>query len=259
MLYREFGSTGLRPSVLGLGTVKIGRNQGVKYPIGFELPTDAQVESLLDTAKSLGINLIDTAPAYGISEERLGKLLTQRSEWIICSKAGENFTNGQSSFDFSPNAVRSSVENSLRKLNTDYIDILLIHSDGNDLAVIEQGCLEELELLKREGKIRASGMSTKTIQGGLKALELSDSAMVTFNLNEQSEVKIIRKAQESKKGIFVKKAFASGHFSEAGITDPVQASLDLVMSEPGVTSVITGTINTDHLKENARKIVKACS
>ena len=63
MLKRSLGSTGLDVSVLGLGTVKIGRNQQVKYPAGFELPDDRAVIELFELARSLGINLIDTAPA----------------------------------------------------------------------------------------------------------------------------------------------------------------------------------------------------
>src|SRR5690606_24883839 len=84
--HRPLGSTGLTVSPLGLGTVKIGRNQGVKYPSGFELPTDQQVRGLLAQARDLGINLLDTAPAYGLSEQRLGPLLQgQRQEWVLCS------------------------------------------------------------------------------------------------------------------------------------------------------------------------------
>ena len=72
MIKRPLGSTGIDVSVLGLGTVKIGRNQQVKYPTGFELPDDDTVIELFELAQSLGINFIDTAPAYGSSEQRLG-------------------------------------------------------------------------------------------------------------------------------------------------------------------------------------------
>ena len=87
---RPLGRTGLQVSALGLGTVKLGRNQDVKYPRAFELPDDRSAAALLDRARGLGINLLDTAPAYGSSEERLGGLLAgQREHWIICSKVGE--------------------------------------------------------------------------------------------------------------------------------------------------------------------------
>ncbi|HHO58771.1 MAG TPA: aldo/keto reductase, partial [Thiotrichales bacterium] len=70
MIKRPLGATGIDVSVLGLGTVKIGRNEQVKYPEGFEIPDDRAVAGLFEQARSLGINFIDTAPAYGSSEQR---------------------------------------------------------------------------------------------------------------------------------------------------------------------------------------------
>ncbi|MEC8429394.1 MAG: aldo/keto reductase, partial [Pseudomonadota bacterium] len=159
MELRELGSTGINVSPIGLGTVKLGRNQGVKYPQGFELPDDAHALRLINLAKEHGINLIDTAPAYGISEERLGVLLKgQRQDWVICSKVGEEFSNGESHFDFSPEHARFSIERSLKRLNTDVIDLVLVHSDGNDLDIINgAGTLDALAELKRQGLIRAFG------------------------------------------------------------------------------------------------------
>ena len=72
---RAFGETGLNVSPLGLGTVKLGRNIGVKYPKKFVIPNNKEAIDLIYKAKDLGINLIDTAPSYGNSEERLGELL----------------------------------------------------------------------------------------------------------------------------------------------------------------------------------------
>src|SRR3546814_18567918 len=77
-------------SLSGVGTVTVGRNGGVKYPRGFDLPDDGAVIALLEEARALGINLLDTAPAYGVSEQRLGALLPgARSDWVIVSKAGD--------------------------------------------------------------------------------------------------------------------------------------------------------------------------
>ena len=85
----ELGRTGLAVSPLGLGTVKFGRNQGVKYHSAFEIPDEDALGDLLDLARSLGINLLDTAPAYGDSETRLGRLLRgRRDKWVIVGKVG---------------------------------------------------------------------------------------------------------------------------------------------------------------------------
>ena len=179
MELRPLGTTGIEVSVLGLGTVKLGRNLGVKYPEPFLIPDDVDVRRLLATARELGLNLLDTAPAYGKSEERLGRLLPgNREEWVIVSKVGESFAEGVSRFDFSARATRRSVEASLKRLGTDYLDLVLIHSDGDDLRILEGGeVLETLIRLKQEGLIRAYGMSTKTITGGLKAVECCDAVM----------------------------------------------------------------------------------
>jgi aryl-alcohol dehydrogenase-like predicted oxidoreductase len=250
-LHRPLGSTGLLVSPIGLGTVKLGRDQGVKYPNGFTIPDDAAARNLLAQARDLGINLIDTAPAYGTSETRLGPLLRgQREDWVIVSKVGEEFENGQSSFDFSPAHTRFSVERSLKRLETDFIDLVLVHSDGNDVAILrDSGVYETLIDLKREGKIRGFGLSGKTVEGGLFALDQGDCAMVTYNLNEQAEVPVLDYAEAHGKGILIKKALASGHACLAG-EDPVRASFELIFSHPATASAIIGTINPQHLAHN---------
>ena len=256
---RELGSTGINVSPIGLGTVKLGRNQGVKYPKGFELPDDAHALRLINLAKEQGINLIDTAPAYGISEERLGILLKgQRQDWVICSKVGEEFSNGQSRFDFSPEHARFSIERSLKRLNTDVIDLVLVHSDGNDLDIINgAGTLDALAELKRQGLIRAFGMSTKTIEGGLLAAEKSDCVMVTYNLNHKEEEPVIDYCAKNKKAVLIKKALASGHIAIQEGEDPVQKSMDFLFAHPGVGSAIIGTITPSHLLDNIEKANRA--
>ncbi|MEB0150293.1 aldo/keto reductase [Pseudomonas sp. CCC2.2] len=251
-LHRPLGSTGLRVSPLGLGTVKLGRDQGVKYPNGFTIPDDREAQMLLKLARDLGINLIDTAPAYGTSEERLGPLLRgQRQEWVIVSKVGEEFEGGQSRHDFSAEHTRLSVERSLKRLETDFIDLVLVHSDGNDLAVLNDfGVYQALAELKQQGKIRGYGFSGKTVEGGLLALREGDCAMVTYNLNEQSEKPVLDYAASHGKAILVKKALASGHVCLSPGVDPVQASFELLFAHPGVASAIVGTINPLHLAHN---------
>lgn len=251
-LHRPLGTTDLLVSPLGLGTVKLGRDQGVKYPSGFTIPDESAARDLLAQAHDLGINLIDTAPAYGSSETRLGPLLRgQRHAWIIVSKVGEEFDNGQSHFDFSPAHTRFSVERSLKRLETDFIDLVLVHSDGNDVAILrDSGVYETLAELKREGKIRGFGLSGKTVEGGLLALAQGDCAMVTYNLNEQGELPVLDYAEHHGKGILIKKALASGHACLAPGEDPVRASFELIFAHPAVNSAIIGTINPQHLVHN---------
>ena len=251
MWMRTLGQTGIKISALGLGTVKIGRNQGVKYPQSFAIPDDKAALALIDQASNLGINLIDTAPAYGNSELRLGNLLqNRRNQWVICSKVGEEFENGKSSFNFSPEHTQFSVERSLNRLKTDVIDIVLVHSDGNDLDIINNfGTLDALAELKKKGLIRAFGMSTKTVAGGIAAAEKGDVVMASYNLSYQDELPVLDYSRENNKGVLLKKALASGHLPE-GQEDPLEASLKLVFGHSGVSSAIIGTINPRHLETN---------
>ena len=259
MELRALGSTGITVSALGLGTVKFGRNQGVKYPRGFALPSDQQIRDLLAQARELGINLLDTAPAYGSSEERLGRLLPPaQSHWIISTKVGETFQQGKSVFDFSAAATQTSVERSLRLLRRESLDLVLIHSDGDDERILQQtDCLQTLLTLKARGWIRAVGMSSKTVAGGLLAATHCDVVMVTYNLLSTAELPVIRRAQQAGKGVLIKKGLLSGHLQQfqTHAADPVAASMRLLLSEPGVSSVVIGTLNPGHLQAN---VAAAC-
>jgi len=250
MQYSILGDTGIEVSRLSLGTVKIGRNQGVKYPHGFEIPNDEAVIALLRCAKENGINTIDTAPAYGESERRLGELLPYvggRAEWVIVGKVGENFENGQSSYDFSAAAIETSVNQSLARLKTDYLDVVLVHSDGGDIETnAHLEAFPTLQKLKDQGKIRAFGMSSKTVEGGLLTLKHADVAMVMYHESYADEYPVILEAIKQNKGILLKKAFGSGHLPDK------ESALRFVLAEEGVSSVVIGTINIAHLKANCR-------
>jgi aryl-alcohol dehydrogenase-like predicted oxidoreductase len=246
---RTLAGTDLRVSALGLGTVKIGRNEQVKYPAGFSIPDDAAVRDLLALARELGINLIDTAPAYGSSEERLGALLRQRQDWVLCTKVGEEFEAGNSHFDFSAAHTRRSIERSLRRLRTDWLDLVLIHSDGNDEAILRDGaCMEALRRCQKDGLVRYIGMSTKTIAGGILAAEQLDVVMLTWNLQQRDEA-VLEAACRLDKGVLVKKGLMSGHV-QGPTGDLVRDSMQLIFAQPGIGSMITGTINPAHLRSN---------
>ena len=109
-----------------------------------------------------------------------------------------------------------------------------------------------LEQLKKAGLLRAYGMSTKTIEGGLLTLEHADLAMVTYNIDHTEEEAVIQYAAAHQKGILIKKAFGSGHIKN------ISAALDFILKNQGVSSVIVGTINPGHLEYNAQCAMGAC-
>ena len=246
------GNTDLEVSKIGLGTVKFGRNVGVKYPQSFNIPDDQSIKKLLELAKELNINLLDTAPAYGNSEERLGKILKkERHDWIISSKVGEEFHNNQSIFNFTRQSIINSVYRSLKRLNTDYLDILLIHSDGNDEEIINKyNAFDTLIYLKQQGLIRNFGMSSKTVSGGLLTVKIADVVMVEYNSNYLKEIAVIEAAFKFNKGVLIKKALGSGYLN-------VQTNMDLIFKTSGVHSIIIGTINPLHLIENVHFAISA--
>jgi aryl-alcohol dehydrogenase-like predicted oxidoreductase len=246
---RALGGTGLAFSVLGLGTVKLGRDTQVKYPGRFEIPDDAGAAGLLEAAQELGVDTIDTAPAYGTSEERLGKLLAgSRDRWNLITKAGEEFEDGESRFDFSAGAVRRSLERSLLRLRTDRVELLLIHSDGVIESAMPDELWRELHAIRREGKARAIGVSTKTPGGAAACLPRCDALMLTLNPAHRDDLPLIEESRRRGVGVIVKKALASGHDA-----DP-SAALRFAATTPGVTSVIVGTIDRGHLASNCRAV-----
>ncbi len=249
---RVLGNTGIKVSCLGLGSVKMGRNQALKYPTAFTLPSDEQLIDLLDCAQQCGINLIDTAPAYGCAQQRLGHLLqSTRQQWILSSKVGEAFENGVSHYDFSASFLCRQLEQSLRDLQTDQLDILLIHSNGDDLSILQkEGALHTLQQCQRQGMTRYIGFSGKTVAGGLLALEQgADIVMVMHNPHYQSERAVMMAAHSMQRGVLIKKALLSGHLPQS--SHPIADCLATSLSIDAVSSVIVGTLNPQHLYEMA--------
>lgn len=250
---KTIADTGLSVSAVGLGTVKFGRNQAVKYPANFQLPDDSQLIHLLTQAQQAGINLLDTAPAYGIAQQRLGRLIGNDHSWVISTKVGESFAAGKSTYSYTADATRRTVHNSLRELNRETLDIVLIHSDGNDLHILQHTeVMPTLLQLRDEGKIRATGISSKTVEGGLFALQHLDIVMCTYNLTATGARPVIEKAATTGRGILIKKGLMSGHLHTAAHADPLQASYNHIFSQPGVSSLIIGTINPQHLQQNIK-------
>lgn len=249
-IVKPLGRTGLSVPPLGFGAFKIGRNQGIKYAQSYELPTEAEVARLLNGILDLGCTLIDTAPAYGLSEERIGRALERRrQEFLICTKVGETFCEGKSCFDFSRRGVTASLERSLDRLRTDVLDVVLIHSDGRDLEILQQtDVVPVLQEWKQSGRIRAIGISGKTVAGAQAALAWADVLMVEYHLHDRSHEAVMAEAMQRGVGVLVKKGLASGRL-------PPQDAIPFVLSHPAVTSLIVGGLNLEHFAANWRTAV----
>jgi aryl-alcohol dehydrogenase-like predicted oxidoreductase len=236
---------GLTVSPIGFGAFKIGRNHGIKYPQGYELPDQAGVDRLLNGVLDLGVSYIDTAPAYGLSEERIGRSIShRREEYVLSTKVGERFEDGRSTYDFTKAGVRASVERSLKRLRTDVLDLVFIHSNGNDVGILrETDAAPALVAMRDEGKIRSVGLSGYTAAGFGEALRWADAIMVEYHLEERSLEAVIGAAAKRGVAVMVKKGLASGKLD-------VETGIRFVLANTGVTSLVIGGLNLEHLRQN---------
>lgn len=247
---RTLGRTGLELSTIGFGAFKIGRNTGIKYAHGYDLPSDEESDRLLRAVvDDLGINYIDTAPAYGLSEERVGRVLGARKEVVISTKVGETFENGVSIYDFSEAAVRASIARSRKRLRRETLDLVFVHSNGEDERIQEStDVITTLQDLKKRGDVRWIGFSGKTIAGELQAIDVSqgtdwaDVLMVEFNRVDHSHECAINEARALRVGVIAKKPLASG------ILLPHQA-IEFILKR-GVDHMVIGGLNINHLRES---------
>ena len=254
MDHRRLGRTGLNVSAIGYGAFKIGRNEKIKYAQPYPLPTEEKAAGLLRCVLDLGITLIDTAPAYGLSEERIGRALAhRRADFTLSTKVGETFENGRSHYDFSAEAVCASIERSRERLRRDVLDIVFIHSDGRDLRIQrETDCINTLQTLRERGLIRAIGFSGKTVEGAMRALDWADAVMVEYHLEDQSHAPVIDAARQRDIGVIVKKGLASGTLA-AG-KEATRHAIRFVIDTPGVSSLVIGGLNEDHLRDNVAAV-----
>ncbi|MCU0689548.1 MAG: aldo/keto reductase, partial [Phycisphaerales bacterium] len=262
------GRTSLRVSPIGLGTVKLGRTTGLKYasPTPPTLPTDEQALALLTVARDLGVNVIDTAPAYGVAEARLGALLPRvfrRDQYNLITKAGEIFDphTAASTYDFSVAHLTASIEQSLATLRVEHLDVVLLHfrsADDLDARTLRQGdALATLLRLRDRGLIRAVGASTGSDAAGQLAITAGcDVVMLTLQADATADRLIgdtaaLQAASTAQTGVLVKKPLASGHTSL-----PPAAAIARLTATPAVHCAIVGTANPAHLAELAAAIAR---
>lgn len=197
---RQLGRTGLQVSVIGFGSA----------PVGF-LETDVQsVATILNTLLDAGVNLIDTAAAYPGSEEAIGETVgRRRDEFVLVSKCGSP---GSASDDpsWAPAALQQSIDRSLRRLKTDELDVMLLHSCP--LETLRRGdAIEALVEARRAGKVRFIGYSGDN-EAAAWAAEQSDVAVIETSVNicDQANLdRVLPKTQRHDVGVIAKRPLAN--------------------------------------------------
>ncbi len=244
---RPLGRTGLTVSPVGFGAFKIGRNEGIKYADGYDLPDEDACGRLLHDVLDLGIDLIDTAPAYGVSEERIGRhLAARRDEFTLSTKAGETFEHGVGHYDFSAESIDASVDRSLSRLRTDRLDVVFVHSNGDDQAILDAGdALDVLVRRRDRGDIRSIGFSGKNVEGHLAAITTGvvDCLMVEYHELDTTQRPVLDAAAGAGVGVLVKKGLASGRLTP-------ETAIPFCLSGPAVASIVIGSLRRDNLARN---------
>ncbi len=278
MRKRKLGRTGLEVSEIGFGALEIGRAWGVPIEGDFAVPTEKEVQGLLDRALELGINLIDTAPAYMLSEERIGRLLShRRNEFYLGSKCGEYFDGYDSRYDFSRTGTLRFIDTSLKRLQTDHLDLIQIHCGPDEIDTIRRGeTLDGMLRAKKEGKVRWVGASCNAT-GARAALESGgyDVLQLPYSLvSREIEGEILSRAASAGVGIIIREPLERGKLTAKihampesdptaariktiaaglkarGVTTPLsRLAIAFVLRRPEVATVIVGTRKIPHLEE----------
>lgn len=258
---RPFGATGWQVPALGLGAGELGDGR----------LDDASVGRLLNAALDLGVTFIDTARSYGLSEERIGRHLGhRRAEFILATKVGYGVA-GEA--DWTAGCVRRGIDEALRRLRTDVIDVVLLHSCGPEV-LGDEGILGALEDARRAGKLRAAGYSGEgaplaqaLASGRFSALECS------VNLCDQRGLDAVVPAAAARGlPVIAKRPLANApwrhalppqrqdvatywarwralRLEPAGL-DWDELAIRFVAHAPGVSCCIVGTTRLEHLQRN---------
>jgi aryl-alcohol dehydrogenase-like predicted oxidoreductase len=215
MKYRRLGKTGLKVSVIGVGTWQFGGEWGHDF-------TFAEVEAILDKAKEMGINLLDTAECYGdhLSESLIGQYLAKhrRDEWIVATKFGHRFTRRFTREQlWSAKDVLEQLDASLKALRTDYIDIYQFHS-GPDNVFDNDELWTALDKQVQAGKIRFLGISIGS-NDNLHQTEAASKVnaqviQVVYNrLDRKPEERVFPSCIAQDLGVLARVPLASGYLS----------------------------------------------
>lgn len=269
MEMHRLGRTELTVSRLGVGLAEIG----------YELTPDdvLQAGRVLNAALDMGVNFLDTAACYGISEELIGATVAgRRQEFILATKAG-HVAGDYTGEPWTADTVRHSIERSLTRTRTDYLDLVQLHSC--DVDVLEQGeVIEALLDARQAGKTRFIGYSGDN-EAAAWAVEsgLFDTLQTSFNLVEQkARHGLLQAAKERDMGVITKRPIANGAWGAAqspsayasqywqraqamaalgplppeAPDNPILLALGFTLAHDEVDTAIVGTKNPDHLRAN---------
>ena len=281
IMTRALGRTGADVTILGYGAMEL---RGL--PRGPEI-TDEDAGRLLNAVLDGGINLIDTSPDYGRSEELIGSYLGhRRDEFFLASKCGcptEFPTDVPPPYphDYSQRNVRADVEQSLRRLRTDHLDLVQVHMSPSKATLDENGTVETLKELQAEGKIRFIGMSG--ILPDLPdhiAMNVFDAFQIPYSAVQRDHEELIAEAAGKGAGTLIRGGAARGaasgeknwrtgpltqepglgqrNWDTSGIEDlladaglpAMEFVLRFTLSHPGLSTTIVGTANPGHLAGN---------
>ena len=233
MEYRVLGKTGLKISRIGFGGIPIQR-------------IDAEgTKILMQKLKEEGVNYIDTARGYTVSEEYLGYALEgMRADFVIATK----------SMSRTKEAMAADIETSLKNLRTDYIDLYQVHNPNMEQltqVVAAGGALEALIEAKAAGKIGHIGVTAHSTEVFAKALEYDwvETIMFPYNIVENQGEELIKKCTEKNVGFVDMKPLAGGAIENAAL------ALRFICANQDVSVVIPGMADMSELEEN----IKACS
>ena len=274
MNYRCLGRTGLHVSEIGLGTVELGLDYGVPVAGEHLRPPEEQATGLLNRALDLGVNFIDTARAYGASEEVIGRALkTRRHEYILATKLAPIKEEGQAD-DALRAQVRASIAASLSALQTDVIDLLQLHHAPAD--VIKSGrVLAAARAAQAEGLVRFIGASTYGEEAPLAVLADGgyDTLQVAYNPADKTlESRVLPLAEQQGVGVVVRSVLLRGVLTHryrllpaaledlktaigslAEVADAQEISMPemayrFVLANPAVSTALVGTARIEELE-----------
>jgi len=265
MQYKILGRTGLKVSVIGCGGAVIG----IPYYLAHEDTNDPAIQeifiSALERAFELGINYFDTAPGYGngVGEITYGKALSKhRDKIILASKV---------TYSGSPDEIQASVEQSLRRLNTDYLDVIQFHggyfNDQEADVIMNGGRLDMLEKLRDTGKVRFIGITAEVPTGALERMLASqrfDVLQICYNLAYQHTCDHSREcrgisaiAEQYNMGIVTMRTASSGFMQkllnrEFGLNEEAvtRMCIKYVISTPEIDVALVGMRNPKEVEIN---------